>query len=34
MNDKSKNVSRGSALYLSHGGGPLPLLGEEAGKEM
>lgn len=34
MNDKSKNAFRGSALYLSHGGGPLPLLGDEAHREM
>jgi 4,5-DOPA dioxygenase extradiol len=34
MSDQSENVSRGAVLYLSHGGGPLPLLGDEAHKEM
>lgn len=30
----SKNVPKGSVLFLSHGGGPLPLLGDEAHEEM
>ncbi|MEC4750323.1 class III extradiol ring-cleavage dioxygenase [Methylomicrobium sp. Wu6] len=34
MNDTAKNASRGSVLYLSHGGGPLPLLGDGAHREM
>lgn len=33
MNNKS-NVSSNSVLYISHGGGPLPLLGDEAHKEL
>ena len=28
------NVSLGSVVYLSHGGGPLPVLGDESHKEM
>jgi 4,5-DOPA dioxygenase extradiol len=34
MSDKSNSVPGGSVLYLSHGGGPLPLLGDGAHKEM
>lgn len=34
MNGKSKNTGKGSVLYLSHGGGPLPLLGDKAHEEL
>jgi aromatic ring-opening dioxygenase catalytic subunit (LigB family) len=30
----SSNISSGSVVYLSHGGGPLPLLGDESHQEM
>ena len=33
MSNKS-NTSLSSVLYLSHGGGPLPLLGDESHKEL
>jgi 4,5-DOPA dioxygenase extradiol len=34
MSDKPKGVPKGSVLFLSHGGGPLPLLGDKAHGEM
>ena len=33
MRNKS-NISTNSVLYISHGGGPLPLLGDESHKEL
>ncbi len=33
MNDQS-NAAKGSVLYISHGGGPLPLLGEPSHQEL
>jgi len=32
--DKTKKYSRPTVLYLSHGAGPLPLLGDDGHKEM
>lgn len=34
MNGKLTNTGKGSVLYLSHGGGPLPLLGDKAHEEL